>query len=217
MCRHTIYPVARMLPGPRRPSPFRPYFARPRTLFNSPSILRQSRRWNANVLKACDLPSHDAVSGTCDHLPAKGLRICTWNTRGLLGSAASSQRPRENKLKYLKRIGNRSDIVCLQETHGRYEHLLCIDTVLDRTAWEIFGTFNTGNVNCGGSAILVRKDILGPGTSFKHEDIFPGRDHLVRIRQLDCNCTVTNLHHQSGGTLQELRQRLRAAASRWPT
>ena len=37
----------------------------------------------------------------------------------------------------------------------------------------------------------------------------PGRDHLVRIRQLDCNCTVTDLHHQSGGTLQELRQRRR--------
>ena len=72
-------------------------------------------------------------------------------------------------------------------------------------------------MNCEGSAILIRKDILGPGTSFKHENIFPGRDHLVRIRQLDWNCTVINLHHQSGGTLQELRQRLRAAAARWPT
>ena len=45
--------------------------------------------------------------------------ICTWNALRLLGSAASSQRARLNKPRYLKRIAERSDIVCLQETHGR--------------------------------------------------------------------------------------------------
>ena len=38
----------------------------------------------------------------------------------------------------------------------------------------------------------------------------------MRIRHLDCGCTVINLHNQPEGTLQELRRRLRAAAALWP-
>ena len=74
-------------------------------------------------------------------------------------------------------------------------------------------------MNSGGCAILIRKDILGPSTSTEHEEIFLGR-HLVRIRHLDCSCTVVYLHYlhyQPNGSLQELRLRLRAAAARWPT
>ena len=64
---------------------------------------------------------------------------------------------------------------------------------------------------------MIRKDILGHATSVEHEENFPGRDHLVRLQQLDCNCTVMNLHDQPDHTLQDLRKRLRAAAARWPT
>ena len=39
----------------------------------------------------------------------------------------------------------------------------------------------------------------------------------MRIRQLDCSCTVITFHYQSEGTLHELRRRLRAAAALWPT
>ena len=85
----------------------------------------------------------------------------------LLGSAASSQKPREKE--YLKRIADKSDVVfLLQETHRRVEHLLNIDTVLDRAAWENVGAFTPG-------AILIRTDILGPSTSIEHEEVFPGR------------------------------------------
>ena len=80
-----------------------------------------------------------------------------------------------------------------------------------------FCTFTPGNVISGGSVILIRTQILGRGTSIEHEENFPGRDHVVRIRQLDCNCTIIELHYQPDGTLQELRQLLRAAAARWPT
>ena len=45
----------------------------------------------------------------------------------------------------------------------------------------------------------------------------PGRDHLVRLQQLDCKSTIINLHDQPDDTLKELRKRLRAAAARWPT
>ena len=80
-----------------------------------------------------------------------------------------------------------------------------------------FVTFTPSNVNSGRSVIFARFDILGTGTTIEHEDIFPGRDHLLRIRHLDCSCTVINLHYQPEGTLQELRRRLRAAAALWPT
>ena len=82
---------------------------------------------------------------------------------------------------------------------------------------EKIGTFAPGNVNSGGSVILIWKDILGPGTSIEHEEIIAGGDHIVRIREFDCNCTVINLHCQPDEPSRELRLRLRAAAARWPT
>ena len=45
---------------------------------------------------------------------------------------------------------------------------------------------------------------------------FPRLDHFVRFRHLDCYCAVINLNYQPERTLQELRQRLRAAAALWP-
>ena len=84
----------------------------------------------------CDVPLHDSVFGACRHLPAKECAFAPVNTGGLLCSAASSQRPRGNKLKYLKRIAEKSDTVCLQEIHGTFEYFLNIDTVSDRITWE---------------------------------------------------------------------------------
>ena len=68
------------------------------------------------------------------------------------------------------------------------------------------------------TVIWARNGIHKPGTTVEHEEIYPGRDHLVRTRQMDCSCTVINLHYQPEGTLQEEpRRRLRAAAALWPT
>ena len=39
-------------------------------------------RWNAGAPRSYPLPAQEDFSDTCRHLPAKGLRICTWNTRG---------------------------------------------------------------------------------------------------------------------------------------
>ena len=64
--------------------------------------------------------------------------------------------------------------------------------------------------------ILIRKSILGPATAIVREEIFPGRDHLVRIRQIDCSSTTINDHFQPEGTLPEIRRRLRAEAASWP-
>ena len=60
-----------------------------------------------------------------------------------------------------------------------------IDIELDQANLVKFSTFTPGNVNSGGSVTLARNDFLGPGTTVEHEEIFPGRDHLVRIRHLE--------------------------------
>ena len=88
-----------------------------------PGVQRLLLQWKADALRISNSPVQKAVFATCRHLLAKGVRICTWNTRGLLGWAATSQRSRENNLRYLKRIVETFDILCLQETHGRIEHI----------------------------------------------------------------------------------------------
>ena len=81
-----------------------------------------------------------------------------------------------------------------------------------------FGTFTLGNVNSGVSVILARFDIsLDQVLRWNTKKFCLGRDHLVRIRHLDCSCRVINLHDHPDCTLQELRLRLRAAAALWPT
>ena len=127
----------------------------PDDVLNSPSVQRSVRRWKADISRTSNLPVQEVASPTRRHLLANGLPICTWNTCSLLlVSAASSQRPRENKLKYLKRIAEKSDILCLQETHGRIERFVNFDMVLDRATWMKISTFTPGNVNSGGSVYL---------------------------------------------------------------
>ena len=138
--------------------------------------------------------------------PAKGLRICTWNPCGSLGSAASSQRTREI-LKYFQTIAAKSDFLCLQETHGRIEHLANIVIVLDRAIWIKFVPSPLITRMLVTFFFLARFDLLGPETTVEQKFDFPGRDHLVRVRHLDCSCTVNTLHYQPKCTLQELRRR----------
>ena len=70
-------------------------------------------------------------------------------------------------------------------------------------------------MNAGGSVILARRGILGPNSISEHEEIFPGRFHLVEIRQRDRSCTIINLHYQPEGSLQEFQRHLRAATAVW--
>ena len=59
----------------------------------------------------------------CGPFLSESLRCITWNTRGLVGSVFSRQRNREFKLKYLQRLLDNNNIVCLQEVHGEDEFL----------------------------------------------------------------------------------------------
>ena len=102
-------------------------------------------------------------------------------------------RDRGKKLRHLQRISEESDILCLQEAPGRIEHLAHIDMVLDRAILFKFGTFTLGHVTAGGSVIFAGFDIFGTGTAVEHEVVFPGRDHLFRIRFHDCRDNTSAL------------------------
>ena len=70
-----------------------------------------------------------------------------------LGSTGSSQTFREQKHHYLKRLADKNDVVCLQETHGKDEFLQALQVL--HPQFRMFGTFIPDNVNAGGSAILI--------------------------------------------------------------
>ena len=67
------------------------------------------------------------------------LRCVTWSTRGLVGSVFSKQKNREFKLKYLKKLFDTNNILCLQEVHGKDEYLWAIQVLAPR--FMFFGTF----------------------------------------------------------------------------
>ena len=94
---------------------------------------------------------------TCVHIPEGGLRCASWNTRGLLGSTASSQVSSEQKQKHLQRLTEKNDIVCLHEAHGKDVFLQALQ--VQHTQFRMFGTFIPKNVNAGGSAVLIRKNL----------------------------------------------------------
>ena len=73
----------------------------------------------------------------------------------LLGSLATL---RERKHAYLTRLARNNDVICLQETHGKGEFLQAGQVLV--LQFRLFGTFTPSNVNAGGSAILICKNLL---------------------------------------------------------
>ena len=56
------------------------------------------------------------------------------------------------------------------------------------------GTFIPNNVNAGGSAVLIRKNLLPENVVVTHEITCQGRDHIVRIRSGESFLVVINVH-----------------------
>ena len=73
------------------------------------------QRWRRDALQPPEVPRDQPTRDTCAHSPTGGLRCVSWNTRGLLGSTASSQRSRVQKNNYLTRLARNNDIMCLQK------------------------------------------------------------------------------------------------------
>ena len=98
---------------------------------------------------------------------------------------------REFKLNYLKKLFDANNILCLQEVHGKDEHLQAIQVLAPR--FRLFDTFFLDNENAGGSAICIHRD-LPEEAIVTHLVTCHGRDHLVRIQTGRHNLLVVNVH-----------------------
>ena len=76
-------------------------------------------RWRQNTLQAPPQVLQRTGWDRSGPFLTGGLRCITWNTRGLVGSVFSKQKNRKFKLKYLKKLFDTNNILCLQEVHGK--------------------------------------------------------------------------------------------------
>ena len=167
-------------------------------------LFKHNRRY-CNVPKGWD---------GCGPFLSEGMRCTTWHTRGLVGSVFSRQRNREFKLKYLKRLFDANNLLCLQEVHGKDEYLQGIQVLAPR--FRFFGTLIPGIENAGGSAICIHRDLLLEEAIVTHLITCQGRDHLVNIQSGRHNLVIVNVHFEPELTLRQLRGRLRLIHPHWP-
>ena len=169
--------------------------------------LPYARRWITPLHAGAVVPFLLPVAGggqpatdTCVSIPPAGLRIASWNTRGLLGFTASPQRTREREHHCLQRLCDSSDTVCLQESHGNIEVLRALSTI--HSQWHMAANFVEGNVNAGGSAKLIRKSLLQGGCVLRREGARVGRDHLITLSSGTGMFMLADVYTESNSTLQ---------------
>ena len=150
----------------------------------------------------------------CGPFLTGGLRCITWNTRGLIGSVVSKQKNREFKFKYLKRLFDANNILCLQEVLGKDEYHQAIQVLAPRL--RFFGTFIPDNENAGGSAICIHRDLLPEEAIVTHLITCQGRDRLVNIQSGRHNLVIVNVQFEPELTLRQLRGRLVLIHPHWP-
>ena len=120
---------------------------------------------------------------------------------------------REFKLKYLKKLFDAHNILCLQEVHGKDEYLQAIQALAPR--FRVFDTFFLDKENAGGSATCIHRDLLLEEAIVTHLVACHVRNHLVRIQTGRHNFVIVNVHFEPELTLRQLRGRLRLIHPHW--
>ena len=106
-------------------------------------------RWRQDALQAPpQILQRTTGWDGCGPFLSEGLRCITWNTMGLVGCVFSRQKNREFKLKYLKKLFDSNNIICLQEVHGKDEYLQPIQVLAPRFRffWYFFLKTKTGRI-----------------------------------------------------------------------
>ena len=85
------------------------------------------------------------------------------------------------------------------------------------SAVQVFGAFNPGNENAGGSAICIHKDILPDDAIVTHMITCPGRDLFANIQSGRQSLVIVNVHFEPEFTLRQLRERIRLINPHWPS
>ena len=172
-------------------------------------------RWRQDALQPPQVLQGIPGRDTCGHFPDGGLRCISWNTGGLVESVFSSQKNRELKLKYFRKLFDNNNILCLQEVHGKDEYLQAIQLLAPR--FKFFVTFIPGNENAGGSAMYINKELLPEDAIVTHMITCQGRDYIVSRQSGRQSLVIDNVHFESELTLWRLRQRLRLITPHWPS
>ena len=117
-------------------------------------------------------------------------------------------------LKYLKRLTDKNDVICLQETHGKDEIL----TSSSGTTHSISDVWCFCYIECKRWRIgnLHSKKFLPDRAEAAHGNFCHGLDQLVRIQSGDSKLVVINVRFEPDLTLRNLRERLRRIAFHWP-
>ena len=123
----------------------------------------------------------------------------------------------ENSVKYLKKLFDNNNILCLQEVRGRDEYLQAIQVLAPRFLFFWVGNFFPGNENAGGSAICIHKDMLPEEAIVTHLITCQGRDHTVNIQSGRQSPVIVNVHFEPELSLRQLRERLHLINPHWPS
>ena len=75
--------------------------------------------------------------------------------------------------------------------------------------WRKHTTFFRNNLNAGGSAICIHKNLFPGGAVISHVITCQGRDHIVSIHSGDSILVIVDVHFEPDLTLRSLRERLR--------
>ena len=103
--------------------------------------------WKRDALEPQEIQQARLNKRTCVHIP-DGLRCVTWNLRKLMDLLF----PLERRHSYFTRLAKNSNIICIQEIHGKREFLQAIQVLAPH--FRLFGTFIAKNLNASGSGFL---------------------------------------------------------------
>ena len=93
-----------------------------------------------------------------------------------------------------------NNIICLQDVQGKDEFLQAIQVLAPR--FRLFSTFLPDNVNAGGSATCIHRDLLREEATVSLVITCHGRDHFVNIQSGRHNLVIVNVHFEPELTLQ---------------
>ena len=131
------------------------------------------------------------------------LRTASWNSRGLFGSVTALQWKVAGKYQRVAGLSLKSDVLCVQETHGCAEDVEAMSRQLNQFLW--FSTFCSHTYG-GGCMIGIRKSIAEKFHTIRHTEVCEGRIHCIDCIGEAGSLQVVNVHLVPGLARGEWRE-----------
>ena len=108
--------------------------------------------------------------------------MCYLEYERLIGSPTSSQLCREQKHISFTRLAENNDVIFLQEVHGKDEFFQANQILVPQ--FRLFGTLKPNNLNAGGSAICIHRNLFFDGNVISHVITCQGRERKMSFSSL---------------------------------